>query len=318
MTRNIALDILKLGLAFMVVALHVGFLRDISPLGEYLIINGVFRIAVPTFLLINGFYFYAVLEKRNISVWFKRVFFLYIFWMLVYSNFWFRISDFSFVEFAKIFHTFIFGYHHLWYLPALLGSAALVVLLRKSSLKVMIAALLSIFIAGVLIQYAANYHMVNNETIDKLFNYVWFHRNFLFLAFPFFFIGFLINKFSIHEKISLSLSISLSVLGILLLVGESYFTYSDPLSEGNYDNLISLLIVSPSLFLVFMNLDFQGYSKQLALYVTGIYFIHPYVQHFYHKSYNFDETLLTFIVFLSSVIASYFLIIANKKFKFIL
>ena len=43
LNRNIALDILKLSLAFMVVGLHAGFLTDITSLGQYLTVNGVFK-----------------------------------------------------------------------------------------------------------------------------------------------------------------------------------------------------------------------------------------------------------------------------------
>lgn len=51
MNRNFSLDILKLFMAFMVVGLHAGFLGDFTSLGEYLSVNGIFRIAVPIFLV---------------------------------------------------------------------------------------------------------------------------------------------------------------------------------------------------------------------------------------------------------------------------
>ena len=57
MERNVSLDILKLSMAFMVVAAHARFLSEISPLGEYLTVNGLFRIILPVFLIINGFFF---------------------------------------------------------------------------------------------------------------------------------------------------------------------------------------------------------------------------------------------------------------------
>lgn len=318
MKRNIALDILKLILAFMVVGLHTGFLADISALGNYLTTQGIFRIAVPIFLLINGFYFYSILDKGRSAYWFKRVLYLYLFWMLFYSYFWFRPSDASFIEIVKIIHKLIIGHFHLWYLPAMLGAAALVILFKKLSLKLMIGIILVAFAGGVVIQYAGNYHMIDNQTIDKFFNYHWIHRNLFFFGFPFFFIGFLINKFSIQDRISLKLSVILSIIGFSLLICESYLNYIEPLRDGGFDNFISLLIVCPAVFLLFMKLDFQGSSKQLSFYATGVYFIHPIFMTIYSRFTDFDGTLLTFIVIISSIFASYFLIKINNKVKFIL
>jgi len=316
--RNIALDILKLILAFMVVGLHAGFLANISVMGQYLTANGIFRIAVPIFLLINGFYFYPVLNKENSIYWFKRVLYLYLFWMLFYSPFWFRPTDISFIDIAKIIIKLIIGYFHLWYLPAILGAAALVILFRRLSLKLMIGIILVTFAGGVAIQYAGNYHIVDNQTIDKFFNKTWIHRNFLFCGFPFFSIGFLINKFSIQERISLKLSVILSIIGFSFLIYESYFNYIEPSRHGGFDNLISLLIVCPSVFLLFMKLDFQGSSKQVSFYSAGVYLIHPFFLSIYRKFTDFDGTLLVFIVIISSMFASYFLIKVNNKVKFIL
>lgn len=318
MKRNIALDILKLILAFMVVGIHTGFLANISVMGQYLTVNGIFRIAVPIFLLISGFYFYPVLNKGNSIYWFKRILYMYLFWMLFYSYFWFRPTDISFIEIARIIYTFIIGYFHLWYLPAILGAAALVILFRKLSLKLMIGIILIAFAGGVAIQYAGNYHIIDNQTIDEFFNKTWIYRNFLFFGFPFFSIGFLINKFSIQERISLKLSVILSIIGFFLLICESYFNYIDPLRDGGFDNLMSLLIVCPAVFLLFMKLDFQGSSKQLSFYSAGVYFIHPIFLSTYKNFPDFHGTLLTFIVFISSIFASYFLIKVNNRVKFVL
>ncbi len=302
----------------MVVGLHAGFLNDISTIGAYLTNNGLFRISVPIFLLINGFYFYPILSKSNALYWFKRVLYLYLFWMLFYSYFWFSLSDDTLIELIKIVHTFIIGYFHLWYLSGMIGAAALALMVNKLSLRLMITIVLFTFTSGVIIQYVGNYHISDNIFVDKFFNYHWFHRNFLFLAFPFFFIGFLINKFNLQTKISLNLSMVLSIIGILLLIGESYLNYINPLRDGGFDNFISLLLVCPAIFLVIMNLNLTSKSKQLSFYATGVYFIHPIFLILYRKFSNFEGTSLTFFVIISSIIMSYFLIKVNNRVKFIL
>lgn len=302
----------------MVVGLHAGFLSDISKLWNYLTVNGIFRIAVPIFLLINGFYFYSILNNGKAIYWFKRVFALYLFWMLFYIYFWFRPADISIIEIIKIVHTLIIGYHHLWYLPGMLGAAVLVILFKTLSLRLMIGAILITFAIGVAIQYSGNYHLIENQTVDKFFNYHWVHRNFIFFAFPFFFIGFLINKFNIQERISFNLLVKLSFIGFGLVIAESYFNYIEPLRDGGFDNFVSLLIICPALFLLFMNLNLYGSSKQLSFFATGVYFIHPFFQIIYRKFTDIDGTILTFVSILSSVLASYFLIKLNNKVKFVL
>lgn len=69
MERNISVDILKLVLSFMVVGLHTNFLRDLSfPVG-YVLKNGFFRMAVPLFFIINGYYFYNIFTENKKLFW---------------------------------------------------------------------------------------------------------------------------------------------------------------------------------------------------------------------------------------------------------
>lgn len=314
MSRNVALDMLKLILAFMVVGLHSGFLLEISRMCEYLAVNGVFRIAVPIFLLINGFYFYTILIQQRTLTWFKRVVYLYLFWMLFYSFFWLNLSD----SLIHIIHILFTGYYHLWYLPGMIGAAILVMFFKEHALWFMILAIIVTFSFGVIIQYIGNYHLVHTPLIDKLFNMNEMHRNFLFFAFPFFGMGFLINKYKIHERIPLKLLVGLSIIGIVLLICESYFNYISSLREGGFDNLLALFIICPVLFLLFMNIDIKGEGKELALYATSIYFVHILFYNIY-LSFNFTKgTKLTLMVLISAIVASYFLLKINKRLKFIL
>ena len=89
--RSLSIDILKVILALMVVGIHSGFLEDISALGRYLTVSGLFRMAVPIFFVINGFYFFSV-PPEKISHWFKRVIQLYLFWTIVYIGYWLLVQ----------------------------------------------------------------------------------------------------------------------------------------------------------------------------------------------------------------------------------
>jgi len=316
--RNIALDILKITLAFMVVGIHSGFLSEVSSLAKYLTVNGLFRIAVPIYFIINGYFFHSIVVNNNIYPWIKRVFFLYLFWMFFYSYLWFTPVSFSLVETIKLIKTLIFGYYHLWYIAGIFGAAILLLFLRKLSSSLIFLIIIITFIIGVSIQYVGNYHFSENPRLDKLFNTLWVYRNFLFFGFPFFALGYLFKSTNIHERISLKLSLLLSVIGFFTLILESYVNYIQETRDGGFDSFISLLLVCPSIFLVFIKLQIKGQSKNIALYSSGIYFIHLLFLDIFIRHTNLIGTSLTFSVFSISIIASYLIIRLHKKLKFIL
>lgn len=318
MQRNIALDILKLTLAVMVVGLHAGFLGDVSPLAEYLTVNGLFRMAVPIFLLINGFFFYPLLEGKKYIYWFKRVSILYVVWMLLYSYFWVSFSGSFFVDIIKLVRNIVIGYHHLWYVAGMLGAAGVMVLLKNIQDKILIIVIVITFITGVFIQYAGNYGLSEYDFLNKLFNRHWLHRNFLFFSFPFFAIGILIKKNELHLKVTEPFVISMSVVGLVLLMAESYFNFSGVNRAGGFDNYISLIVVCPFIFILFSKINITSTNKSIALYSTAIFFIHSLFISLFGHYFTVGGTALTFYVLLASLVASSFLIQLNRKYSFIL
>jgi hypothetical protein len=304
-------------MAFMVVGLHASFLGDFTPLGEYLTVNGIFRIAVPVFLIISGYYFYFVLSKNNQVNWLKRVSVLYTFWMVFYSYFWFTIPDFSFIGIARFIKDIVIGYHHLWYISGMFGAAIILILFRKLPSFFLSISIIFTFIVGVLIQYMGNYHFFGG-VIDKLFNLHWFHRNMLLFSYPFFSIGYLINKHSLHKKVTFKLAGILSALGIFALLGESYINYNQLGRDGGFDNFLSLILVCPFVFMLFIKSNISSNSKNIALYSSAIYFIHPILLSVFRKFFELQQTYLTIVVIVASALISYFIIKINMKLKFIL
>ncbi len=305
-------------MAFMVVGLHAGFLSDFTPLGGYLSVNGIFRIAVPIFLIISGFYFFSVVSNNNQIIWLKRISILYLFWMVFYSYFWFYLPDLSFIGIAKLLFIIVIGYHHLWYISGMIGAAIILLLLRHSSSFMLFFTIFLTFLVGVIIQYSGYYHLFEGSIIDELFNRYEFHRNFLLFSYPFFAIGYLIKKHSLHERVSLKLVSVLTVLGVSLLFGESYINYYEGERDGGVDNFFSLLLACPAIFILFMKVSVTGQSKNIALYSSSIFFIHSFFLSVFHKFTEFDNTLLTILVIASSALASFFIIRVNNRLKFIL
>lgn len=318
MSRNIALDILKLVMAFMVVGLHAGFSGDPSSLGQYLTVNGIFRVAVPIFLIINGFYFYEVLSKNNQTNWLRRVSVLYIVWMLFYSYFWFSVPESSLIGYLELIKQIIIGYHHLWYISGMIGAAIVLIILQKHSSTTLSITIASTFIIGLIIQYLGNYHILEGSDFDKFFNYDWFHRNMLFFSYPFFCIGYLINKHSLQHVVSFESASILSAVGTLALLSESYINFYQEGRDGAFDNFLSLMLVCPFVFILFIKSNISGKSKNLALYSSAIYFIHSFFLSVFRKYTELDVTLLTLAVIAASTFSSYFIIKINTKWRFIL
>lgn len=318
MERSISLDWLKLVMAVMVIGLHAGFLGEVSALGEYLTVHGLFRIAVPIFLIINGFYFFPVLQKGKQWLWLKRVLILYLVWMAIYSPFWLQFADFSLLTLAKNTFRFLIGYHHLWYISGMLGAALLMVYLGKFSSRTLMLVIALTYAGGVAIQYLGNYHVFEGSVLDKLFNFNWVHRNFLLLSLPFFALGFLLNKHNILQRLSAGQWQMAAVAGLALLILESWSNFSNPQHEGAFDNFALLIVVCPAVFLWCMSLRIQGDSKQVALYSSAIYFVHSGMLSVLKLVTALSPSMLTLATLMLSVVVSAAVIKINSRLKFIL
>lgn len=318
MSRNLSIDLLKILMALMVVALHSAFLKETSPAASYLVSNGLFRMAVPIFLLINGYYFHLVIHG-TLSPWLKRVVALYVFWMLVYSYFWLSDTELSLYGMAKQVKDVLIGYHHLWYLPAMLGAGIMLYLCRRFSAKILFALVVGLYGMGVLIQYVGNYHLLGGFA-DKLLNTFWIYRNFVFFGFPFFVLGYLLRTTDFIDSISQPRLTMLMVAAWLLLLVEVTVNYLLlPKAEG-FDMFASLLLVCPLLF-AWVNRtnwpDTHNFAKSLALYSAAIYFVHPLFISWF-ELYIPLGSLMTLCVAAASIAAAFFVIRLHRRLRFIL
>lgn len=305
MGRNLSIDVLKIILAFFVVFLHMNFLKESNPQLSYVLVNGLFRVAVPVFLIITGFYFFHIDDTKKLKKWLFRTFVLYIIWMAVYYSFW-KSSE-------NVLLTIIFGYHHLWYLIGTFFSGIILYLLRKSSSAFLLSIALGLFITGYIIQVLGNLHYFDKENDSLLNNYL-IYRNFLFVCLPFLSIGFLIHK----EKINLSQvksSTLVVVLSCVLVISEAYFNYNN-ISKESTDILLSLFLTSPVLFLYGQEKYIKSSSKILATLSTAIYFVHPFLMKSEWFSKIESYRVLIFIVVLIPV--SLGLVLINKRIKYLL
>lgn len=303
MKRKLSIDVLKIILAFFVVFLHMHLLKDSFPMLGYVLVNGLFRMAVPVFLIITGYYFYHIDNIEKLKKWSFRILLLYLIWSLIYMPVWKENNAFTY---------FLFGYHHLWYLIGTFFSGILLYILKRKSAKSLIALILCLFCIGYGIQLLANIHYFTGET-DSILNFYPTYRNFLLVCFPFLAIGFLINK--LHIKVSSKYGFLYVLLCVILVLAESYLNFKYMNSKENVDLLFSLLIACPVVFLYCRNLPAHTDSKILASVSTAIYLIHPMLMRFILES---GIPYCIPIFFSVLIVTSIVLVLINRKIKYLL
>lgn len=312
--RNLSIDYLKVLLAFLVILLHLNILSEINPDIGYILVNGLFRLAVPLFLIITGFYFVNVNTIDKFKNWFIRVFILYAIWMIFYSPFWFKISNLS-----GIFINAFMGYFVLWYLIGVIFAGTLLYSLRNVKTSVLLAFALCLYIIGYTMQQIGNLHLFSGF-VDKVLNWHPISRNFIFDCFPFLTIGFLIKKFNIGLKYKPSIIIVL--FSIVLVLIESRLNYVFISKYESLDHILTMLVSAPLIFLYVKNMKIMGNNKNLALFSTAVFLIHPFFMLLYSFIEAYGISLINipkelFVISLS-FLAGIVLIFINKKVKYIL
>lgn len=308
--RSLSIDILKIVLAFFVVFLHMHVLRDAYPSLSYVLVNGLFRIAVPVFLIISGYYFFYIDDFKRLKKWSVKILLLYIIWSAVYFQFWKEKDNYTL--------NILFGYHHLWYLIGTFFSGLILFAVRKSSIKVLSLLILLFFCCGYAIQLLGNIHYYKGS-FDKTLNLYPTYRNFLFVCFPFLTMGFLIKKFEIDIRKKPSFFIVL--ISISLVIFEAFL--NDKVFHLNQkesiDLLFSLLFACPVLFLYCKNLPAKTDSKILASISTAIYLIHPFLMELIYKSpYPIIQQYQNILFTVSLLVSSLLLVLINRKLKYLL
>lgn len=329
--RNIALDYFKFFLAILVITIHL----DPYPVSaEWILGDGIARIAVPCFFIINGYFLALLVEnKKRFFSYLKKLVVLYIVWMLIYSGFYY--DDLSIYSRRGIIGSVLLiftGFWHLWYIGALIGASVLLYIVRGYNKYLLLIISLILFVFGGFIYLLP---LIDLSVFDGyslfIIKYlyvfrVYLIRNFLFMGFPFVFVGCFLyyNKL----RISKQLNILLVVIFLLLLLFESYtltgFKWGpfNEFSIGQFvpllmDYKLSLFFICPLLMVYFINnpvlRNDDGFISKLA---SAVYFLHPLVIRTMGE--KFETYKYLFLILFISMIFGMALIQLNKKVKIFL
>lgn len=321
---NGGLDALKVVLSCMVLAVHCGFLGGNDTLIGYQLNSGLFRITVPVFFLISGYYLYYSLQRdpASIKTWVKRAATLYIFWMLVYVPFYVTPATFEGVKGPLTFiKHWIIGFFHLWYVIAMIGGGIMIYILRNQSNRLLLSMTVLLYFTGAALQYVRAYYEIPFPLLQHVNSNDYVGRNFLFVAFPLMTIGFLIARNQIKEKITTRQIALFLAIGCTVVLGEAslhHFLQQNWIRKFNFDCMLSILIAAPALFLLPLHRVIEGRSLVPAKVSAAIYYIHPLLLMLL-MGFGFEEsTLTTLVVLMLSLPASMLLILASRRLRFIL
>ena len=256
--RDSAIDPLRILLALSVIALHTGFPDAAPALVKQVLFNGLYRLAVPVFALISGYFFLGAMRAGRARSQLRRIASLYLLWMAIYLPIW--GPDLTGVW--HLIRTVVFGYFHLWFLPGLLVGAVLVALLRRP-LPVAVAAA-AMAATGLTLQA-----LVLGGVADIPLDY---YRNGLFTIFPFFALGWLLAH-GVPERLRRHAR-PLAGLALLAVMVESLIWRWIAGGGWGVDMMLSLLVAAPLLFLAAQGVRGPWDGKRAASTAAFVYFIH--------------------------------------------
>ncbi len=316
--RNASLDQAKLVMALMVLCIHSSFFKVYSESVNYFLVQSVFRVAVPLFFIISGFYFYSFLAKGGkLKQWLVRLLVMHTIWSVVYAYFYLPFGDgFSsiVIEFIK---RYIEGYLHLWFLMAMIGGGILLVFLRRLKDAYLLLLLVVVFFAGALIQYMGSYHVFSGAYLDKLFNKTHIYRNFFFVGFPFLAVGYLIAKYKkqiLERKNVIWLAFWVGVI-LLLLEGALNLSYV-PSYKENFDILFSLIVVCPAVFILLLSSKRSVESPVFSDISACVYFTHPLFIEIFSVAFG-GHGLVTLLTLIFSCLSYFVLLPVNNKYRYV-
>lgn len=310
--RHLSIDILKVTAAFFVVFIHLDILRELNTTVSHLLVNGIFRLSVPLFLIITGYFFTRIETGKDFIKWISRMLILYVVWSIIYLPFWLGKAGVV-TTLINIFN----GYYALWYITGVILAGCLLYLLMGKPASTLIILSMILYISGTLLQYAANLNVFSG-IISKVLAFTPSHRNFLFDCLPFMIIGLLIRRAGISNVKNYGLPIVASAFA--LLIAESYLNLKLFGADKQLDMMFSLLLISPLLFTYIMKIDILGKYKHLSSFATAVYLVHPAII-FIGQDYVYDDKFSAIrYIFVIGVLVpvSYVLVKLNSKVKYLL
>ncbi|WP_295048871.1 acyltransferase family protein [uncultured Paracoccus sp.] len=263
--RTSAVDPLRLILAAFVVGIHTNYGFGLDAPFSDMLVNGLYRIAVPTFAVISGYFFFDAMQRDGGVLYIKRILFLFAIWTLIYLPLWIGLQD----EPQDIIKVAIFGVMHLWFLPGIAIAAGMMMIMKARGVKnsVILILALCLAVSGCIAQYLS----MRTGTIS-----IYFYRNGIFSIYPYFAIGWLLNSPSVQlglGRVPAALRIGAVITALIAVMIEGAL-WMDIEGAKSVDNMVSLVFAAPVVFLAALGTTGSWPGKTLAQIATFVYLSH--------------------------------------------
>lgn len=269
--RSLSVDALRLCLAVMVVFLHCNPASDLSPLLSYVTGNGLYRVAVPAFFMLSGYFFYPAVQAGRAMFYVRRIGFLYLLWMLLYLPLWSGALRLEAPLRGLL--LLAFGWWHLWYLVSLACCALLTVWLRHRPGRQLLFLAVVLFGIGVALMYAMLMRwLVPEGSFPGPGN--WLNRNGLFLGLPFFLVGFVIRREGWERRLPAPMLWTAALAGLALLLLEAWAVRAFAPRILGLDTPLAMGIAAPAVVLLALRGTWPANSRLIGTLASGTFFLH--------------------------------------------
>lgn len=323
MKKVLSIDGLKLIASFMIVAIHVYPFASFNPDVDYIITRVLFRIAVPFFLMVTGYFVLpkALQDRTKLITYSKKILILYLLSIFIYLPIHLYNGTFSSLSWTSILKEIFFEgtFYHLWYFPALiLGLWITYFLVKRFSFTFSAICVFLLYFVGL---FGDSYYgLIQNAFFSSFYQFLfrWFDytRNGIFYVPIFLFIGYFISKY--QKKYSCTSNIIFFFISFILMGMEGWvlYFYQVPRHTSMY-----LFLIPASYFLfTFASRKEQSSDKTLRSMSTNIYIWHPFfivlchfASDFFLFSFLKNSLCQYFTVLLLTCFFAYFLSIFLRK-----
>lgn len=270
------IDVWRAIVSFLIVAIHISPFNKICPQFDFFFTRILGRIAVPSFLMITGYYLLdkSMDDKKRIKDYTKKIIKIYLFCIILYIPLNIYMGKFENISFIQIIKDILINgtLYHLWYFPALiLGIWITYFLIKKLGNKRAFAIAFILYLIGL---FGDSYYGISEMSgitnfYNVIFNICDHTRNGLFLVPIFLYLGFIVKI----KKESRRYDLYLSILFFICMTIEGMILHYFNLQR--HDSMYIFLI--PVMFFLFRYLMSKNKSsnKELREIATGIYIFHP-------------------------------------------
>ncbi len=307
--RNHTIDLLRLIFSFAIIAVHVHLFEDISTPLYRILTQSLFRIGVPFYFVVSGYYFAGRLnDDQKVSSYIRRLLKTYLIFEAadILLN---LLAGFSYPPGVLVLRFFTTGLNRIyWYLISLILTCVLFRKLWQKGYTVylMVIGFLLYLFAMTLDSFS---FLPAGAWLDRLKDlhtllWVWpqagFNESVLFLS---------LGVFLKQKNVQIRNPYLPLALSMFLLIGEGWFCQAHGAADANC--YFSLIPCSLLLFLTALKhpqILSVPYSADLSLY---IYMVHIYYS---HVSYTLTpNSILRFVITAVMALLTALLIIAGQK-----